>query len=153
MRNTRYIVNIDQLSGLPPQVVNSLNSNFWNLLQMIESPEVVMVAGVNPPDPRTDESLWYKTDTGVLNVWSKGDDDTWGWESLGSIIDQHIDVSAVTDYNRLTNKPSIESVTLVGDKTFPDLGIFIDYDDEMSDNPASDMYALTTQDINALWSM
>lgn len=32
-------------------------------------------------------------------------------------------VSGTTDYERLRNKPSIESVTLIGNKDFPDLGL------------------------------
>ena len=32
-------------------------------------------------------------------------------------------VSGTTDYERLKNKPSIESVTLTGNKNFPDLGL------------------------------
>lgn len=69
-------------------------------------------------------------------------------EELYELIQQ----SATTDYEHLDNKPSIESVTLVGDKTFPQLGIFIDSDDDMDGYPDSDMYALTIQDINALWN-
>ena len=60
--------------------------------------------------------------------------------------------AGTTSYNELTNKPSIEGVTLVGNKTFPQLGIFIDSDDDMDGYPDSDMYALTVQDINALWN-
>lgn len=59
---------------------------------------------------------------------------------------------ATNDYDDLLNKPSIEGVTLVDDKTFPQLGIFIDSDDDMDGYPDSDMYALTVQDINALWN-
>lgn len=177
MRNSRYIVSIDQTSGLPPSVVNVLNGNFWNLLGMIEDPEIVMVAGINAPDPRTDETLWYKTDTGGLYIWSlthastgPGDPDVWGWVELATMIDDSVSAeaeirqqadedlyeliqqSATTDYEYLDNKPSIESVTLVGNKTFPQLGIFIDSDEDMDGYPDSDMYALTVQDINALWN-
>ena len=54
-----------------------------------------------------------------------------------------------SDYADLTNKPSIEGVTLVNDKTFPDLGLFIDAGEQY---PQSDDYALTTLEINALWN-
>ena len=57
--------------------------------------------------------------------------------------------SGVTDYNELTSKPSIEGVTLVGDKSFPDLGIFIQPEEEY---PQSDDYALTNVEITALWN-
>lgn len=112
MRNSRYIVSIDQTSGLPPAVINMINSNFWNLLDMFEDPEIVMVAGVNAPDPRTNETIWYKTDTGALNIWSKQDDDSWGWTTLATIIDDVISVSDSVDYNRLQHKPSITEVDL-----------------------------------------
>jgi len=56
-------------------------------------------------------------------------------------------------YSDLPDKPSIESVTLVGDKMFPQLGIFIDPDyDPLEDHPASDNYALGNADITALWN-
>lgn len=32
-------------------------------------------------------------------------------------------VDGTDDYNKLRNKPSIEDVTLVGNKTFPELGL------------------------------
>lgn len=51
-------------------------------------------------------------------------------------------------YEDLNDRPSIESVELVGDKTFPDLGIF-KTDDQGYD--VSDNYTLTSIDINALW--
>lgn len=56
---------------------------------------------------------------------------------------------AVDDYALLSNKPSIEGVTLIGDKTLPDLGIFIDAGEQY---PASDDYALTNMEIDALWN-
>lgn len=37
--------------------------------------------------------------------------------------DGHRDPPGVTDYEQLTNKPSIEYVTLIGNKNFPDLGL------------------------------
>lgn len=55
-----------------------------------------------------------------------------------------------SDYSELTNKPSIEGVTLQGDKSFPDLGIFIEPEEPY---PQSDDYALTTQEITALWNI
>ena len=58
-----------------------------------------------------------------------------------------------TNYPDLTNKPSIEGVTLVGNRTFPDLTIFIDPDDDpVTEHPSSDDYALTSSEITALWN-
>lgn len=54
------------------------------------------------------------------------------------------------DYTDLANKPSIEGVTLLGDKTFPDLGIFIDAEEQY---PQSDDYALDNTEIDALWNI
>ena len=59
------------------------------------------------------------------------------------------DVFGDGDYERLDNMPSIEDVTLVGNKTFPDLGIFRT-DSQGYDVP--DDYTLSTMDINALWA-
>ena len=59
------------------------------------------------------------------------------------------DVFGDGDYERLDNMPSIEDVTLVGNKTFPDLGIF--RTDSQGYSVADD-YTLTTLDINALWA-
>ena len=61
-------------------------------------------------------------------------------------------------YDDLRNRPSIEGVTLSGDKSFPDLTIFLDPDldptgREEQEYPRSDDYALTTEEINALWNM
>lgn len=53
------------------------------------------------------------------------------------------------DYELLDNKPSIEGVTLIDDKSFPDLGIF-KTDQQGYDVP--DDYTLSTMDINALWA-
>lgn len=58
--------------------------------------------------------------------------------------------AGTSDYEALTNKPSIEGVTLQGDKSFPDLGIFIEPEEPY---PQSDDYALTTQEITALWNI
>lgn len=52
-------------------------------------------------------------------------------------------------YAQLTDKPSIESVVLVDDKLFTDLGIFRT-DENGYDVP--DDYTLSSMDINALWA-
>lgn len=66
-------------------------------------------------------------------------------------IDQYIYANAggTDDYNDLINKPSIEEVELIGDKTFPELGIFIDPEEQY---PQSDDYALTNIEITDLWN-
>lgn len=58
------------------------------------------------------------------------------------------DVFGDGDYERLTNRPMIESVTLTGDKAFTDLGIFR-RDSQNYDIP--DDYTLTSTEINSLW--
>lgn len=75
-------------------------------------------------------------------------------DGTGNVLSHKLDAAdAITDYGDLTGKPSIETVTLIGDRSFPDLGIFIDPTaDPVEDHPASDDYALTTLDINALWN-
>lgn len=80
--------------ALDPAISQKLNYNFDILARAFTDPEVVTVSGKNPPEPRTDEMLWYKTDTGDLYLWAQGYDvDTglpngeWDWKKLvlGSI--------------------------------------------------------------------
>ena len=59
------------------------------------------------------------------------------------------DVFGDGDYERLDNKPSVDGVTLSGDKSFPDLGIF---QTDSQGYSVPDDYTLTTMDINALWA-
>lgn len=56
---------------------------------------------------------------------------------------------AVDDYALLSNKPSIEGVTLTGNKSFPELGAFIEPEEE---HPHSDKYALTNAELDAIWA-
>ena len=53
------------------------------------------------------------------------------------------------DYESLDNRPSIESVTLSGDKSLTDLGIF---QTDSQGYSIPDDYTLTTTEINALWA-
>ena len=70
-----------------------------------------------------------------------------------TLSDEIGDVPGSIRYSDLPDKPSIESVTLVGDKTFPQLNIFIDPDDDpVTEHPSSDDYALTSSEITALWN-
>lgn len=69
-----------------------------------------------------------------------------------AILSQRIEEVAAggtRDYNELDNKPKIESVTLQGNKTFPELGIFIEPEEEY---PASDQYALNNLEITEAWN-
>lgn len=70
-----------------------------------------------------------------------------------AILSQRIDEVAAEgtrDYNELDNKPKIESVTLQGDKSFPELGIFIDPDEQY---PRSDDYAIENTEITDMWNL
>ena len=58
-------------------------------------------------------------------------------------------VFGTSSYEDLDDLPSIEGVTLINDKSFPDLGIF-KTDSQGYDVP--DDYTLSTMDINALWA-
>lgn len=64
-------------------------------------------------------------------------------------IDTLKEVFGDGDYERLTNRPKIEGVTLTGDKAFTDLGIFR-RDQQGYDVP--DDYTLTSVEINSLWA-
>lgn len=59
------------------------------------------------------------------------------------------EVFGTSSYEDLDDLPSIEGVTLIDDKSFPDLGIF-KTDQQGYDVP--DDYTLSTMDINALWA-
>lgn len=82
---------------------------------------------------RTEHPIYYYSD-GALRQWVNA---------------PPASAPGTTDYLDLINKPSIEGVELVGDKDFPELGIFIDPEEQY---PASDDYALTTVEITALWN-
>jgi hypothetical protein len=71
MADMSNIVDFNNSDGLSPDIVKKLNNNFFNMANKIVGSDIVMVAGINPPDPRTDETLFYKTDTGDLYIWSK----------------------------------------------------------------------------------
>jgi len=85
------IVDFNNSDGLPPTVVQKLNNNFWHVVKKIIEPSIVVVAGSTAPNPRTDETLFYNTDTGELYIWNQYEN-TWGWNKIdiGYIhVDQH----------------------------------------------------------------
>lgn len=81
MANMTNIVDFNSSDGLPPWVVQKLNHNFWGVVQKIIDDQVVMVSGVTAPSPRTEETLWYNTETGDLYIWREFDG-TWGWDKI-----------------------------------------------------------------------
>lgn len=64
-------------------------------------------------------------------------------------IDTLKEVFGDGDYERLTNRPRIEGVTLTGNKAFTDLGIFRR---DQQDYDVPDDYTLTSVEINSLWA-
>lgn len=81
MADMTNIVDFNNSDGLPPWVIQKLNNNFWSVVHKILDDQVVMVAGVTEPTPRTDETLWYKTDTGDLYIWREFEGE-WGWDKI-----------------------------------------------------------------------
>lgn len=81
MADMANIVDFNNSDGLPPWVIQKLNHNFWGVVQKIVEDQVVMVASVTEPSPRTDETLWYKTDTGDLYIWREFEGE-WGWDKI-----------------------------------------------------------------------
>lgn len=86
------IANFNMSDGIPPLLMQKLNNNFRTILESIEDPEVNIVSGATAPDPRTDETLWYNTETGELSIWARVIDLTtgepkeppeWAWKSVG----------------------------------------------------------------------
>lgn len=93
----------------------------------------------------TDETVTPETGKVYLVINS---DSTAVYRWSGSVYAQ---VSAVIDdYRQLSNRPSIENIELVEDRSFPDLGIFIDPEEQY---PQSDKYALDNLEIDALWNL
>ena len=85
MRKRLNIADFRASDGLNPVVMQKLNTNFWNILEGFEEPEIVMVSSVSRPEPHTDESLWYKLDTGTLYIWSDTGDG-WDWVSATDVV-------------------------------------------------------------------
>lgn len=83
--------------------------------------------------------VWDKIKTGSVDITAlRGE--------INQIVQQAI--SGLTpqvggDYNALTNKPSIKGVTLTGDKSFSELGLYEAEDDE----DAVDLQRITSADI------
>ena len=91
MADMANIVDFNSSDGLPPWVIQKLNHNFWGVVQKIVEDQVVMVASITEPSPRTDETLLYKTDTGDLYLWSLFENNPpspspqephWDWKKL-----------------------------------------------------------------------
>ena len=89
------ILDFNMSDGIAPLIMQKLNSNFRNLRNLIRDPEVVIASGATAPDPRTDETLWYNTETGELSVWAQQFDlstgqytGEWDWSkpTLNSIL-------------------------------------------------------------------
>lgn len=75
--------------GLAPAIMAKLNNNFRNLKNLIRDPEVNIVSGATAPSPRTDETLWYNTETGDMYIWAEGftpqtgePNGEWAWRKM-----------------------------------------------------------------------
>lgn len=139
--STSQIEYVNRAWRWPTLPVSPLDSSGY-LVELVYG-EVVINDFLSPWDGDWDR---HEGERAVTVRWRAGTLD----ERLAVKLDA---ADAITDYGDLTGKPSIETVTLIGDRSFPDLGIFIDPTaDPVEDHPASDDYALTTLDINALWN-
>lgn len=95
MINMANIVDFNNSDGIPPDVIKKLNNNMFELAQKITIPEIVMTAGIEFPEPRTDETMFYKTDTGDVYIWGlanqslpgeqRSDKEQWVKVDLGNI--------------------------------------------------------------------
>jgi hypothetical protein len=85
-KNKKNIADFRASDGLEPIVMQKLNTNFWNLMEMFDDPEIVAVSSVSEPTPHTDEMLWYKTDTGTLYIWSQIEPGVWGWKDATDVV-------------------------------------------------------------------
>lgn len=71
MADMSNIASFNNSDGLSPWIVQKLNNNFWSIVQKISDPEIVMVSGSTFPEPRTNEAMFYNTDTGDLYIWGE----------------------------------------------------------------------------------
>ena len=85
------ILDFNMSDGIAPLIMQKLNANFRNLRNLINDPEVVIASGATAPDPRTDETLWYNTETGELSIWAQVIDletgewtGEWEWRAINT---------------------------------------------------------------------
>jgi hypothetical protein len=136
-----YLANFQNSDGLDPIVIAKLNENFRAIIQMIPKNEVVMVAQALEPQPRTDETLWYNTDTGALYIWAyNSTSNEWEWTLLeNTFLNDQI---AEYVFNRITSGQyliDLKSAVLDYDAIFNALF-----------NPQSPRYAATKQAVLAM---
>lgn len=86
MAKRKNIADFRASDGLNPIVMQKLNTNFWNILEMFEDPEIVAVSSATAPTPHTDEMLWYDTDAGMLNVWTQTSPGHWEWQNVTEVV-------------------------------------------------------------------
>lgn len=86
MAKKKNIADFRSSDGLDPIVMQKLNTNFWNIIEMFEDPEIVAVSSASEPKPHTDEMLWYDTAHGVLNVWTQVSPGVWDWRNVTEVV-------------------------------------------------------------------
>lgn len=86
MAKKKNIADFRSSDGLDPIVMQKLNTNFWNIIEMFEDPEIVAVSSASAPTPHTDEMLWYDTADGVLNVWTQVSPGVWDWRNVTEVV-------------------------------------------------------------------
>ena len=108
MADMSNIASFNNSDGLSPWIVQKLNNNFWSIVQKISDPEIVMVSGSTFPEPRTNEAMFYNTDTGDLYIWGEyipaGEiDPVEGWRKVDTGF-IHVDPNppGVSEYERTT---------------------------------------------------
>lgn len=86
MAKKKNIADFRSSDGLDPIVMQKLNTNFWNIIEMFEDPEIVAVSSASAPTPHTDEMLWYDTANGILNVWTQVSPGVWDWKNVTEVV-------------------------------------------------------------------
>ena len=86
MAKKKNIADFRSSDGLDPIVMQKLNTNFWNIIEMFEDPEIVAVSSASEPKPHTDEMLWYDTAHGILNVWTQVSPGVWKWQNVTEVV-------------------------------------------------------------------
>lgn len=142
----QYLVDIGMNDSLV-DVVRKCNHNFRTMsASQRRQSRVELRTGLDDLDEAINQELTQISNQLGEEASTRFNEDT----RLQGEIDEIIAEGGTSDYNKLRNKPKIESVTLQGDKSFPELGIFIDPDEEY---PRSDDYAIENTEITAMWNL
>ena len=80
------VVEFNMSDGLPPLVMQKLNSNFKSLGSIDDLSGGKILTGTVMPPNASDGAFFYNTETGDLSVW-RNTGEVWEWSSVADITD------------------------------------------------------------------